>query len=208
VGPGYLMPDREKSHKKETRSLRSLFQVTVVVGILCAFFGIFASSSREIYLPIFLTGRSYSASVIGIMMSVRGFSSMIARLLTGSVVRLVGNRIKTLGLSLAILALGTGLIPLCTNIPLLILSSIAVGIGFGIIIPISQAMVFENAPSSQKGIAMGLRMTSNRISQTSSPVLLGVVSQLFGVPMVFWVNGVILMTGTFVLFLWYRRKTP
>jgi len=185
--------------------LRDLMNITTLVGILSSFVIIFALGSRRIFYPIFLKDLGFSASVIGAMMSVRGFIATVSRMSTGTVARRFGSRITILSGCLFVLALGIGTTSTCRTLPLLVVNSVIIGIGFGFAMPLSQATVFESAPADQKGIAMGVRMTGNRLAQMSSPLLFGIVTQFYGISTAFWAAGLILFLVSVPIFLWWKR---
>ena len=191
-------PDHPKAR------IRDLINITTIVGILSSFVIIFALGSRRIFYPIFLKDLGFSASVIGAMMSVRAFVTLFSRMSAGPAVRRFGSRMAILNVCLFVLALGIGTTSLCRTLALIVINSVVMGLGLGMAMPLSQATVFESAPTDQKGIAMGVRMTGNRLAQMSSPLLFGIVTQVFGISTAFWVGGLILFLVSVPVFLWWR----
>jgi MFS family permease len=185
--------------------IRDLINITTIVGILSSFVILFALGSRRIFYPIFLKDLGFSASVIGAMMSLRAFVTLFSRMSAGPAARRFGSRMAVLSVCLFVLTLGIGTTSICRTIALLVINSVVMGLGLGMAMPLSQATVFESAPADQKGIAMGVRMTGNRLAQMTSPLLFGIVSQFYGIPTAFWIAGLILFLVSVPVFLWWRR---
>jgi MFS family permease len=204
IKSGRWAQESESKPETEKASIKDLINITTFIGILSSFVIIFALGSRRIFYPVFLKEIGFSASVIGAMMSVRGFVAMISRMSIGTVVHRLGSRIAVLSICLFILAFGIGSTPLCRTITLLVLNSAFIGIGFGMAMPLSQATVFDSAQPSQKGIAMGVRMTGNRLAQMLSPLLFGAVTQFSGLSTAFWVAGLLLFVVSIPVFLWWK----
>ena len=106
---------------------------------------------------------------------------------------------------LLVLAIGLGTTSICRTIALLVVNSVFIGLGTGMAFPLSQATVFESAPPDRKGIAMGVRMTGNRLAQMSGPLLFGVVTQFFMISTAFWVAGLILFVVSIPVFFWWKK---
>jgi MFS family permease len=206
ISSGRWSPTEGEEPRSSKVRLRDLMSVATFIGILSSFVIIFALGARRIFYPLFLKDLGFSASVIGLMMTVRGFVAMFARMATGTVARKFGSRIAILSICLFILAAGIGSTPLCRTAFLLVVNSVIIGVGFGMAMPLSQATVFESAPADQKGIAMGVRMTGNRLAQMSSPLLFGVSIQFGGITSAFWLAGLILFVVSIPVFLWWRKS--
>jgi MFS family permease len=205
-----------ETRESATRSLRSriagLVNATTIVGILSSFSIIFALGARTSFYPVFLKGLGYSAALIGAMIAVRGFVAMLARMSIGPALRALGGRVRLLYLCLVILALGIGMTPLCRSIPMIVANSIIIGIGFGVAMPLSQAVVFDGAGAERRSVAMGVRMTGNRLAQMSSPLLFGYVIEWYTMAVAFVAGGILLFLASVPLLRWTmtegRRDSP
>jgi MFS family permease len=165
----------------------SLLTLAVAVGILSSFVSIFALGVRASFLPVFLSRVGYSAFLIGAVEFVRGLTSVVARASIGPALRLCGGRLPLLTICQVILAAGIATTPLCVSVPLLMGNAVLIGMGFGVVTPICQAIVFEGAPSDHRSVAMGVRMTANRLAEMSAAfVASGVLLFALTSPMAFW----------------------
>ena len=185
---------------------KELFDLRTIIGILSSFAIIFALGARTSFYPLFLRDLGFSASLIGAMISVRGFVAMLARMSIGPAVRLFRGRLATLALCLVVLAVGIGMTPLCTSVPLIVLNAVVIGIGFGVAMPLSQAVVFDGARVEDRGVAMGIRMTGNRLAQIASPLLFGFVIEWSTMTTAFWLGGLALFLSSVPLLVWWRRN--
>lgn len=176
--------------------LADLTSVATAVGILSSFVSIFALGVRTSFFPVYLNGLGLSASLIGAVDSVRGLSSVAARASIGPALRLLHGRFPLLTVCHLVLAAGIAASPFCVSIPLLVLSAAVIGIGFGVVTPISQAIVFDNSSSGNRSVAMGVRMTGNRLAQMASPLVFGFVITGSGMAAAFVVGGLLLFVAT------------
>jgi MFS family permease len=157
---------------------------------------VFTVGMRRVFYPIYVNQLGFAASVIGLMLSIRALITVFARLFIIPITRLLGGRLATLIICMVGLAVGLGMTPFCRNLPALILNSVFIGIGIGLVMPMSQATVFESVDSSERGVALGVRLTGNRLAQLSNPLLFGLLTQCFGISVAFWSAGGILFLVT------------
>jgi MFS family permease len=127
------------------------------------------------YLPALGADRGISAGSIGTLLTVRAVASMVTRLFTGRLVATVG-RARLLASSLALSALAMALVPLTESFGLLVLLMAAVGLGLGVGQPLTLSWIVEAAPTGQRGTALSLRLTGNRLGQMLVPSAAGLVA--------------------------------
>jgi MFS family permease len=132
-------------------------------------------SSLDIFLaytPALGHDRGLSAAAVSTILVVRSMFSMISRLFLGRMVAVVGRRrllVWTIGISAVTLA-GFAL-----PLPAAWLVVLAAGYGFmiGTCQPITMSWVSELAPPGTRGLAMSMRLASNRLGQTVLPATIG-----------------------------------
>lgn len=139
--------------------------------------------------------RGISAETVSIMLVARSFMSMFSRLFLGQLIRLLGRRIllaATIGISAATL--------ICMILPLsplwFVVISAVYGFAIGTCQPITMAWVAEITPPGSRGLAMSLRVVSNRIGQMALPALLGTLAVAAGAGGVLALSGVALVTAS------------
>jgi predicted MFS family arabinose efflux permease len=205
MGPGLVEQGEPEGAPFRRLPLKDIVSWSTAVGFVASFTTVFALGVRESFYPVFLKGLGYPAAVTGAMMSTRGIVSFLSRFSLGPLVRMARDRFNLLCLCLAVLAFAIGTTFLCRTVPLLVVNSIVVGASFGMAIPLTQAMVFGSVPPGERGIAMGIRMTGNRLAQFSSPVLFGIVTQAGGISAAFGAGGSLMLLITGILFLTWGR---
>jgi MFS family permease len=183
----------------------SLLNLAIAVGILSSFVSIFALGVRSSFLPVFLAGAGYSASLIGAVEFVRGLTSVAARASIGPALRLLRGRFPLLTVCHVILAAGIATTPLCVSVPLLMANAVLIGMGFGVVTPICQAIVFEGAPSEHRSVALGVRMTGNRLAEMASPLAFGFVISRYDMSAAFVASGLLLFALTSPMLFWWAR---
>lgn len=146
------------------------------------------------YLPALGQERGIAAVVVSAMLVARSMFSMFSRLFLGPMVKYFGRRrlmVWTIAISAGALLLFALDLPLAA---LLALSSIY-GFAIGMCQPITMSWIAELATPGTRGLAMSLRLASNRLGQTLLPSLLGALSAAAGTSGVFVATGVVLIGG-------------
>ncbi len=205
LGPGTVTaPAREPASRRPFR-LASLMNLAIAVGILSSFVSIFALGVRSSFFPVFLVEAGYTASLIGAIDSVRGLTSVASRASIGPALKLLGGRFPLLTVCHVILAAGIAATPFCVSVPLLMASAVLIGIGFGVVTPVCQAIVFDGAPPEHRSVAMGVRMTGNRLAQMASPLAFGFVIAKLDMSAAFVASGILLFALTSPMLFWWVR---
>ncbi len=146
------------------------------------------------YLPALGHERGISAVLISTMLVARSMFSMFSRLFLGPMVKFMGRRrLMVWTIAVAAAALLTFVFPLPIA-ALLILSAIY-GFTIGACQPITMSWIAELATPGTRGLAMSLRLASNRLGQTLLPSLLGTIAAAAGVAGVFVGTGILLAGG-------------
>ena len=146
------------------------------------------------YLPALGHDRKIAAVLISAMLVVRSMFSMFSRLFLGPMVRVFGRR-RLMVWTIAISAL----VLICFAIPMpvavLMMLSAIFGFAVGTCQPITMSWISELATPGTRGLAMSLRLASNRLGQTVLPSLLGTVAAASGAAGVFFATGIVLFGG-------------
>ncbi|WNM42465.1 MFS transporter [Micromonospora halotolerans] len=128
-----------------------------------------------VYLPALGTERGIAAGSIGILLGVRAVASMASRLLLGRLVAALGRRVVLVG-TVALSAVGLGLLLPPLPFPVLVLVVTVAGLGLGAGQPLTMSFLAEVAPPGLRGRAMSLRLTGNRLGQVLIPSAAGVLA--------------------------------
>jgi len=141
-----------------------------------------------VYLPALGAERGLSAGLVGVLMTVRALFSMASRVLLGRMSSVFGRtRLMVSSIVVSAGALGAVTIPMPVWGLLVVLA--AMGLGLGIGQPLTMSWLIEQTPPQQRGVALSLRLTGNRIGQFSVPSVMGLLAASLGAA------GVLVATG-------------
>lgn len=192
--------------RAERKPLSHYLNTYSIIAIVSSFAVIFADGARGTFFPVIMTEFGYSATVIGVFLSVRALVSMSVRFFMGRVTALLGGRFPALIFATASMAIGIALTPFCRDYLTLSLNAILIGVGLGMALPLSMATVSEGVGPEDRGTAMGIRLTGNRLAQLFNPIFFGTLAQAFGYSVAFIAGGGMLAACAVPLALWWANK--
>ena len=157
--------------------------IAVTVAVL------FALGAHAAFLPIYLEELTFSATLIGALVSLRALAAMLIRPIMPQAIEAMGGRSRTLIASVAAVALGLMFTGTTGSVALLATLAILVGLGSGISQPLSMVILAEHVPAEQRSSALGMRLMGNRGAQVIAPLVLGVMAELVGFTLTFLLAG-------------------
>lgn len=128
-----------------------------------------------VYLPALGADRGLAAGAVGLLLTLRAVASMGSRLFLGRLVGVVGRRrLMVVSVALSAASMAVVAVPL----PPVVLGALVVlmGLGLGVGQPLTMSWLAEVAPAGQRGRAMSLRLTGNRLGQVLIPSTVGLVA--------------------------------
>ncbi len=151
-------------------------------------------SLYQFYMPVYAHQLGLSASVIGIVLAMYAAAAFVVRtVLTRLITRLRAENLLVYAFYLG--AASLILIPFFQGAVMLALISFMFGLGMGCCGPIVTMQMFESSPQGRSGETLGLKITVNHLTKVVSPVVFGALGSAFGLPPIFWLNGVLLGVG-------------
>ena len=171
-------------------------RVFIVSGALSTSWDLFT-----FVVPIHGSRIGLSASQIGLLLGAFGIAVFVVRLLLPLFVH---RTTEWQMLTFAMLVTGSGFIlfPLVNTVPVLMLISFILGIGFGGAQPVIMSLLYTHAPPGRGGEAVAVRTLLINFSQAGMPLLFGALGAALGMAPVFWTMGAVL-TGSG----WLLRKS-
>jgi len=148
--------------------------------ILC--YGIVFSVIVSIF-PGYANSLGVSPTIIGLFYTVFGISRTVAFATSERYVRFGEKR--ALLFSSAILTIGVLMIGIFSNTTVFLLSSILLGGSFGVIFPITIALISRHFPNERLGVAVGSYEGVFGIGFTAGPVLAGITASISNVSLSF-----------------------
>lgn len=158
----------------------------LVTVILASVVTVTAFDLLVIYLPLLGAERHIPASVIGWLFTIRALTSIAARLVYPSLIRIFGRTNLSL-ITMFAGAAGFIVTGITDSTPVLFAAAVLMGFGLGISVTLAMSNVVELAPLNARGTALSLRLTGNRIGQFIIPSLGSVVAAAAGVAGVFFI---------------------
>ncbi|MEW6081776.1 MAG: MFS transporter [Bacillota bacterium] len=138
------------------------------------------------FFPLYLRQMGLEPFSIGFLLSLRG----VGELLAPPLLRALERKLRRARLLQATLVAEIGLVammPLLQSALLLGVGSAMVGGAFGILTAMSLALATEDTERETRAMALGLRFTFNRITDTLGPIVFGAAAVVWGYAAPFYV---------------------
>lgn len=194
---------RKTGFRAQSRLLKSSSGAQISVAVTIT--SIFALSVHGSYLPAYLEDLDVAASTIGVLVSLRAVASMLIRPFIARVIAAVGGRQIAMLVSLAALSTGLVLLGFSEHVLMIGLFSVFVGVGCGVLQPLSIVILAESVTDEQRSGALGMRMMANRGINFLAPLLFGIMLELAGFGASFFTAGVLVAIAGYLLFRFLQR---
>jgi len=155
------------------------------------------------YMPVYGHSIGLSASVIGIVVAMNATAAFVIRALLPRMVAILKEE-KVLALSFCFGATALLLTPFFTNAVVLGMLAFCFGLGMGAGQPVVTMRIFRFAPPGRSGEAIGLKITTNHLTNMASPLLFGGIATALGLGPMFWMNGLMMVAGGGIS--WPRKR--
>lgn len=172
------------------RDLRFLLSISFVI--------IFAWSIKSSFYPLYLQSVGLSKASIGLIFSLLGGGSMVVRPLVGAAAARFGRRRILLG-AVLLANVAIGAIPFLRHFWPLAMAAIVTGMAWGFTQPLTMSLTAGRVDSHERGLALSLRMTSNRLAEVSSPMVFATLVSLAGLGSAFFMSAAALAAGLLVI---------
>lgn len=146
------------------------------------------------YMPVYAHSVGLSASATGVLAGVFAIAGFSVRMILDWLIKRFTVETVLKG-AFILSALGWFLVPFFTDILMLCVISFVFGFGISIGQPITLSLSFSNAKDGRSGEAMGVRLMVNHGTRVVVPLLFGTIGTAFGAFPVFWINGLMLLSG-------------
>lgn len=150
------------------------------------------------YLPAVGEANALPVELIGLLLATRAAGSMVSRLFMGRLIRWAGRGHVLTG-SMLIAAVAIATLPVFTQPVILLGLMLLLGLGLGLGQPMTIAWIANAVPRAERGTAIGVRLTGNRLAQLVLPSLLGTLAGAAGLAALFWTLGAVLAGGALMV---------
>lgn len=158
---------------------------------------LFAKDLYITFFPILGLHFDYSNSTIGIILAINGIASVIIRFYLTPLINRFGTIHVFIG-SMIITCISYTVLPFFSQIFIAGLIAFILGIGLGIGQPLSISLTIDHAPNGRVAEALGIRLTVNRLTQVTTPLLIGMLANVIGIIHIFVVSSTVIGIGTVI----------
>ena len=195
---GAAVPVAKRGNRRDEPPLAMLPAVRGMWGasavrsvLLSSFVVLFVYGIRNSFYPLLLERQGVPLPQIGLLLSTIGVASLLVRLPLPVLVRRIGPQ-RALVLSMWLPIVGMTVTPWLSSMWLYVPAAAAVGLGMGINAPVTVELMALSTSPQERGLAMGMRVSANRLAQMIQPVLFGTVAATVGMPLAFAAGGVVM----------------
>ncbi len=157
------------------------------------------------YLPVYGHAVGLSASVIGIVVAMNASAAFVSRALLPQMISILKEK-KVMALSFTFGAVALLLIPFFENAVALGMLAFLFGLGMGAGQPVVTMLIFQYSPAGRSGEGIGLKITTNHLTNMVSPLVFGGIATAFGLMPMFLLNGLVMVAGCY--FSWPKKRKP
>ncbi len=193
------IPQRLSGEMALDRSLNWLSQRRVFAGLLAPFFVTFGSGTIAAYIPLYGKGFGITEAQAGFIVTAVYITSTVLRTPAGRLSDKIGRKPVIL-LGLAISALSVALISQFHSFVSLVVVALFFGIGMGLAIPPSFALVADVASSGMRGLAMGMTSSFLQAGIAVGATVMGIVAGISNFEIMFIACAFSLTFGLLLIF--------
>lgn len=196
---GAQAKDQDMSSAGHLSAARTVLARPSIPQAMLASVGVILSVDLLIaYLPAFGEMHAMPVELIGLLLATRAGGSMISRLFIGRLIRHIG-RARALTGSMLLSGAAIAALPFLTHPAMLIGLMLVLGLGLGLGQPITIAWIVNRVPREQRGTAIGVRLTGNRLGLLVLPALMGSLAGTAGLAAMFWVLAALLSAASLMV---------
>lgn len=184
---------------------RFLKQREFIASILPTIFVAIGAGTLVAYMALYGLELDINEVGAGLIITLCFASSAVIRVPTGMLADRFGRK-PLIVYGLLLCAVGTGLIALFSNLPLLSVASILLGIGMGFVQPAALTLAADLAPAEKRGLAMGAFVSFFNIGNGLGPTALGFVAEVSGYPFMFGVCAGMILIGSLLVVVLLRKR--
>jgi predicted MFS family arabinose efflux permease len=205
---GVSAGQRKKTEEEQAVLASSLLGNRVLRGTLVG--GAVATTGQDLfqfYMPIYGHAAGLSGSAIGVVLAMVGISAFFVRIWLPALVKRWGPDAVFTN-CLYVSAGAFLLVPMFTDVFMLSVVSLVLGLGMGCAQPVTLMLIFSRAPEGRSGEALGVRVTINQFTHIVVPLIFGSLGSVLGMAPVFLMNSLIMAGGGWLNRGHERRSGP
>ncbi|MCM3568946.1 MFS transporter [Neobacillus mesonae] len=165
------------------------------VALLFSSLILFAKDLYITFFPLLGVHFGYSNSTIGLLLAINGIASVIIRFSLSPLIARFGSIHVFIG-SMIVTCVTYLALPFFSQIVIAGIIAFILGIGLGIGQPLSISLTIDNALKGRVAEALGIRLTVNRLTQVTTPIVFGAVANVIGLIYIFIISSTVVAIGT------------
>jgi MFS family permease len=204
-------PGREAGHRRlvTARSILAIFHrrdvlVPAFTNALCQF-GVWALTFG--FMPLLARQMGASAVATSLIMTLNVAANMAANLFTTFFANRRGKRALLYG-SFTAFAAGAMLASLSQVVPLLFVSTVAMGLANGVFFPILVGLSIQRVDAAHRNTAMGIHQAVYALGMFTGPWIAGILADAVGIRVMFAIVGAFCLIAPGILISLNRRDRP
>jgi len=183
-----------------------LRQQRALGGLLTPFFITLGSGTMIAFLPLYGEGFGIGIGRVGVIISVVYASSVVLRAPAGRLSDRIG-RMPVILSGFLISAVALAGISFAASFPWLVAAGIFFGVGMGLAMPASFALVADLSPAGERGLAMGAASSFLQLGVAVGATAMGGVAGVAGLGTMFKICALALVVGLVLVFCLTRQRS-
>ena len=192
--------DENKDLSRETIEFSELLQVLkdynlLVVSFMAVIVQFVTRSTIFGFTPVIAQNIGASEAQLGMLQILGNIPSILAAVLAGTIFSDYLGEVKTIIFGFIIMTVTTVYIPYISNLNILYLIQLIGGFGSGLIYPLLMSLSIKHIANNHRATAMGFFQAVYGLGMFIGPVMVGFISDGFGLIIAFWFTGIIAFLG-------------
>lgn len=170
----------------------------IVYSMVCAYLSALPFSLTMSFYPLLLAAYGHGEGASGVLLGLRAVGSIFASLLAGRFVKSGPETFWPVGCALAVAA-GVGFVPTINHWAAIAFWMLAVGAGSAAMTLYFQITISEASAREERGSALALGGMGWSVSHLSTPLIMGLLADRFGIVAGFYAVGAFALLGGLVI---------
>lgn len=180
---------RPAAHRKLLARYRPLLGRPIILySMICAYLSALPFSLSMSFYPLLLSEYGYGEETSGVIIALRAIGAIAAGLIAARFVRTGPETLWPVFSGIAVAA-AVGLLPLVNHVLLIALWMLVIGVGSGAMTLYFQITISEASAQEERGSALALGGLGWSASHLSTPLIMGFLSDRYGIVSAFYVLG-------------------
>ncbi|NVN93012.1 MAG: MFS transporter [Desulfuromonadales bacterium] len=205
-----VLPKGPPRHKTELHAVlagsiellhnrRLLACLLVTVGC-CIGFGVFLT-----FLPLYASSRGFDPAQVGLIFAAQAITNVVSRVPIGKLIDRSDRR-TIVNVGLVCLALALAGLGQLTQLSHLLGCAVFLGIGMALTFTTVGAMIADQAPPQQRGLAMGMYNSCIYLGMMAGSTVMGIALKRIGYPLGFAAAGAMVLVSLVLFFAMMRDR--